>query len=178
MSLVQSPSVDCVPQRSGSTTTTTTTASTTTIALEFVPLFEGEEEQPTAVTTVDQPRLSSKRKLDDYGGPTYDDYDDEDNDVFAELVSVRMRKDEPNAVNSSFDSHPHPTATTATATATTAATTVEFSSRVSDAQSASDSAESTHSASPRLQFFIRMISEGKTRVIQAYPHDTVKSLHE
>uniref|UniRef100_A0A7N2R5F7 HECT-type E3 ubiquitin transferase n=1 Tax=Quercus lobata TaxID=97700 RepID=A0A7N2R5F7_QUELO len=45
-----------------------------------------------------------------------------------------MRKDEPNAVNSSFDSHPHPTATTATATATatatTAATTVEFSSRL------------------------------------------------
>ncbi|KAM3749161.1 hypothetical protein ACB098_05G161600 [Castanea mollissima] len=175
MSLVQSPSVDCVPQRSGSTTTTTTTATTTTtIALEFVPLFE---EQPATVTTVDQPRLSSKRKLDDYGGPTYDDYDDEDNDVFAELVSVRMRKDEPNAVNSSFDSHPHPT-TTATATAATAATTVEFSSRVSDAQSATDSAESTHSASPRLQFFIRMISEGKTRVIQAYPHDTVKSLHE
>ncbi|XP_050288327.1 E3 ubiquitin-protein ligase UPL5-like isoform X2 [Quercus robur] len=170
MSLDQSPSVDCVPQRSGSTTTTT--ASTTT-ALESVPLFEEEEEQPAGVTTVDQPRLLSKRKLDDYGGPTYDD---EDNDVFAELVSVRMRKDEPNAVNSSFDSHPHPTATTATAT--TAATTVESSSRVSDAQSATDSAESTHSESPRLQFFIRMISEGKTRVIQAYPHDTVKSLHE
>ncbi|KAM3749160.1 hypothetical protein ACB098_05G161500 [Castanea mollissima] len=54
----------------------------------------------------------------------------------------------------------------------------EFSSRVSDAQSATDSAEWTHSASPRLQIFIRMISEGKTRVIQAYPHDTVKSLHE
>ena len=118
MSLVQSPFVDCVLQRSGSTMTTTTTANTT-IALEFIPLFEEEEEQPAVVTIVDQPRLSLKCKLDDYGGPTYDDCDDEDNDVFAELVSIRMRKDEPNTVNSSFDSHPHPTATTATVTATT-----------------------------------------------------------
>ena len=159
MSLVQSPSVDCVPQCNGSTTTTTTTASTT-ITLEFVPLFEEEEEQLATVTTIDQLRLSSKCKLDDYGGPTYDD---EDNDVFTELVFVRMRKDEPNTINSSFESHPHPIAT-ATAIATTTVTTVELKSRVFDAQSATDSAESTHSASPCLQFFIRMISEGKTKV--------------
>ena len=163
MSLVQSPFVDCVLQRSGSTMTTTTTANTT-IALEFIPLFEEEEEQPAVVTIVDQPRLSLKCKLDDYGGPTYDDCDDEDNDVFAELVSIRMRKDEPNTVNSSFDSHPHPTATIATVTATTIATTVEFCSRVSDAQLATDLAESTQSASSCLQFFIRMISESKSRV--------------
>ncbi|GMY36712.1 E3 ubiquitin-protein ligase UPL5-like, partial [Fagus crenata] len=131
------------------------------------------EESAEAITTVDQPRVTSKRKLDDYGGPTFDDYDDEDDDVFADLVSVRMRKDEPNTVNSCSDSESHSISTASTTT------TLEFNSRVSDAQSAAtDSAESTQSVSPRLQFFIRMISEGKTRVIQAYPHDTVKSLHE
>ncbi|KAK7852563.1 4-coumarate--coa ligase-like 7 [Quercus suber] len=56
------------------------------------------------------------------------------------------------AANSSFNSHPHPTATTATTT--TAVTTTEFSSRVSNAQLATNLAESTHSTSPRLQFFI------------------------
>uniref|UniRef100_A0A7N2R3X8 AMP-dependent synthetase/ligase domain-containing protein n=1 Tax=Quercus lobata TaxID=97700 RepID=A0A7N2R3X8_QUELO len=49
-----------------------------------------------------------------------------------------------NAVNSSFVSHLHPTSTTTIAT--TAATTMEFNSRVSDAQSATNSVESTHSA--------------------------------
>jgi hypothetical protein len=106
MSLVQTSTVDCVPQRTGTTSTTTTTIN-------------------AIITAVDQPPLSSKRKLDDYG-------DDENDDVFSEFVSVRMRKDEPNPTQSSS----------------------------------------------RLQFFIRMISEGKTMVIQANTHDTVRSVHD
>lgn len=150
MSIVESPTtVDCVHQRSGSTTAVT--------------------------TTVDHHhRLSSKRKLDDYGGPTFDDFneDDEDNDaVFSDLVSVRMRKDGPNAVNSSLDGPPRP-----------ASAAPSEPSRVSDARSASHSKGSSQSESTRspsmLQFFIRMISEGNNLVIHACPHDTVKSLHE
>ncbi|KAB1200339.1 E3 ubiquitin-protein ligase UPL5 [Morella rubra] len=152
MSLVQTPNVDCVPQRGGPTTTTTTNA---------------------IIPTVDHPRLSSKRKLDDYGGPAFEDEDDENDAVFTELVSVRMRKDEPNAVHCSSDAQ-------SLAVVTTAAT-EQFSPRVPDARSASYAcstrAGSTRSES-RLQFFIRTIPDGKTRVIQAYSHDTVRSVHE
>ncbi|KAL6981301.1 HECT-type E3 ubiquitin transferase, partial [Sarracenia purpurea var. burkii] len=38
-------------------------------------------------------RLSSKRKLDEYGAT-------DDGDSSSDLISVRMRKDEPNAINS------------------------------------------------------------------------------
>jgi len=147
MSLVQTSTVDCVPQRTGTTSTTTTINA--------------------IITAVDQPRLSSKRKLDDYG-------DDETDDVFSEFVSVRMRKDEPNAVHSSSDAPSH-------AVTATNATTSQFNPRVPDARSASRACavqtELTQSAS-RLQFFIRMISEGKTMVIQANTHDTVRSVHD
>ncbi|XP_059437048.1 E3 ubiquitin-protein ligase UPL5-like [Corylus avellana] len=85
-----------------------------------------------------------------------------------------MRKDEPNAVHSSSDAPSH-------AVTATNATTSQFNPRVPDARSASRAcaaqAELTQSAS-RLQFFIRMISEGKTMVIQAYTDDTVRSVHE
>ncbi|PON33059.1 Ubiquitin [Parasponia andersonii] len=125
-------------------------------------------------------RSSSKRKLDDYGGPNFDDdYDregDDDNDdvFFSDLVSVRMRKDEPNAVHSSGDGRPFPSSA--------GSSLQQLDSRVSDAQSASygrssGRAESSRSPS-RLQFFIRMISESKNLVIEADAHDTVKSLHE
>ncbi|PON91379.1 Ubiquitin [Trema orientale] len=121
-------------------------------------------------------RSSSKRKLDDYGGPNFDD-DDEDYDRegdVSDLVSVRMRKDEPNAVHSSEDGRPFPSSA--------GSSSQQLDSRVSDAQSASYGRRSgragpTRSPS-RLQFFIRMISEGKNLVIEADAHDTVKSLHE
>ncbi|XP_057960742.1 E3 ubiquitin-protein ligase UPL5 isoform X2 [Malania oleifera] len=106
---------------------------------------------PTVDSSVDAAhhRLSSKRKLDDYGPP--------DDDASSDLVSVRMRKDcSPAAVNSSNhapDQVPRV--------------------RVSDARSAELSLPGS-----RLQFFVRMISEGNTIVIQANHTDTVRSLHE
>ncbi|XP_024017830.1 E3 ubiquitin-protein ligase UPL5 [Morus notabilis] len=123
-------------------------------------------------------RLSSKRKLDDYGGPNFDDYDDDDqeegdNAIFSDLVSVRMRKDELNAVNSSSDGSPCPFS---------AGTSQHLDSRVFDAQSASYGTSSSRPKSTRspssLQFFVRMLSEGYNLVIQADANDTVKSIHE
>lgn len=151
MSLVESAAtaVDCVHQRSG------------------------------AVDHHHHHRLSSKRKLDDYGGPNFDDYDEDDQEEgddagFSDLVSVRMRKNEPDAaVNSSLDGSPCPSS---------AGTSQHLDSRVSDAQSASFGTSSGRSKSSRspssLQFFVRMLSEGYNLVIQADANDSVKSLHE
>lgn len=89
---------------------------------------------------------SSKRKLDDYGPA---------DDGFLDLVSVRMRKGESNAVNSS--------------------------NGPSDRTSYSGVGARMSDARPvpcRLQFFVRMISEGNTLVVQANPDDTVESIHE
>ncbi|KAK9267267.1 hypothetical protein L1049_009689 [Liquidambar formosana] len=76
-----------------------------------------------------------------------------------------MRKDEPNAVHSSSN---------ATQSAVVQA-------RVPDVRSLSCTAfargQSSRSVS-RLQFFVRMISEGNTLVVQANSEDTVRSLHE
>ncbi|KAA8520187.1 hypothetical protein F0562_014443 [Nyssa sinensis] len=111
-------------------------------------------------------RLSSKRKLDDYG-PT------DDEDLSSDLVSVRMRKDEPNAVNSSTNriTPPHPTQQEQS----------HIEPRVSDARSASCSSStclgSTRSLSS-LQFFVRMLSQGNTLVLHANSQDSVKSIHE
>lgn len=104
---------------------------------------------------------SSKRKFDDYGS-IFDDDDD-----YAADFLVRMKKDELKAVNSS------------------AALAAKAPSRVSDARPeshasharAASQSESTRSAS-RLQFFVRMISKGNTVVMNAFPQDTVKSIHE
>ncbi|GFZ03289.1 ubiquitin protein ligase 5 [Actinidia rufa] len=94
-------------------------------------------------------RLSSKRKFDD-------------DDLSSELVSVRMRKDEPNAVNSSST---HQSL---------------VGPRVSDTRSTICSS-SSHSASirplSRLQFFVRTISKG-TLVLHANSGDTVESVHK
>ncbi|KAM1033624.1 hypothetical protein ACFX2I_037027 [Malus domestica] len=116
-----------------------------------------------------QHRLSSKRKLDDYGGPTFSD--DEDDAVISDLVHVRMRKDEPNAADSSSNgapTHPH-----------SSANSDALNSRVSNARPTSHG-ESAHSESTRsrtmLQFFIRTMSGGNNLVIQAYAQDKVKSL--
>ncbi|CAN6552646.1 unnamed protein product [Malus baccata var. baccata] len=116
-------------------------------------------------------RLSSKRKLDDYGGPTFSD--EEDDSLLSDLVHVRMRKDEPNAIDSSSNgvaNLPH-----------SSANSDALNPRVPNARSASHG-ESAHSESTRsrtmLQFFIRTMSGGNNLVIQAYAHDKVKSLHD
>ncbi|TQD86710.1 hypothetical protein C1H46_027733 [Malus baccata] len=116
-------------------------------------------------------RLSSKRKLDDYGGPTFSD--EEDDALLSDLVHVRMRKDEPNAIDSSSNgvaNLPH-----------SSANSDALNPRVPNARSASHG-ESAHSESTRsrtmLQFFIRTMSGGNNLVIQAYAHDKVKSLHD
>ncbi|PQQ00778.1 E3 ubiquitin-protein ligase UPL5 [Prunus yedoensis var. nudiflora] len=152
MSITGSPTtstVDCAYQRSDST------------ALAAV---------AAAVDQLHQ-RLSSKRKLDDYGGPTFSD--DEDDAVLSDLVHVRMRKDEPNAVDSSSNGAANPPHSSGN--------TDHLNSRVPNARSTSHG-ESTHPESTRsramLQFFIRTMSGGNNLVIQAYAHDTVKSLHE
>ncbi|KAL6197845.1 hypothetical protein ACLB2K_027638 [Fragaria x ananassa] len=119
-------------------------------------------------------RLSSKRKLDDYGGPTFSD--DEDDAVVSDLVHVRMRKDEPNAVDSSSNG-------AAGATQPPSSHLNSNSSRVPDVRSGTASpAESTRHELTRsrqmLQFFIKTISGGNTLVFQAHAHDSVQALHE
>ncbi|KAJ9185129.1 hypothetical protein P3X46_004791 [Hevea brasiliensis] len=113
-------------------------------------------------------RVSSKRKLDDYA-PSFEDDDDLD---FSELVSVRMRKDESLAVDSSSAGNNQSSSPSSSSL---------FDTRVSEAKSAHYSCSSplgpSRSAS-RLQFFIRMISDGNHIVIHANSDDTVKSLHE
>ncbi|KAJ4704038.1 E3 ubiquitin-protein ligase UPL5 [Melia azedarach] len=91
-----------------------------------------------------------KRKLDDYA-PNFD-ADDEGAET-SDLVSVRMRRDEPNAVHQSSDLN----GTVLEAIASEALTRI---------------------SRPGLQFFIRMMPEGNTMVIQANSSDTVKSIHE
>ncbi|KAF1890767.1 hypothetical protein Lal_00043147 [Lupinus albus] len=116
--------------------------------------------QTTTVDCAHNRNHSSKRKFDDYG-PIFD----EDDDYAADLL-VRMKKDKPEAVNSSSD-------------AAVMSTTVSV--RASDARSVSSRAcAALHSQSTRyesrLQFFVRMIS--KTVVMHAFPQDSVKSIHE
>ncbi|KAG6632954.1 hypothetical protein CIPAW_12G015000 [Carya illinoinensis] len=77
-----------------------------------------------------------------------------------------MRKEEPNAVHSSSDSQSRDFTSS----------TAPFNPRVPDARSASYSCSTR--TDYRLQFFIRMIPEGKTMVFQAYTRDTVRSVHD
>ncbi|KAL5769262.1 hypothetical protein ACOSP7_015821 [Xanthoceras sorbifolium] len=111
---------------------------------------------------------SAKRKLDDYA-PSVDS-EDEDAAV-ADLVPVRMRKD--------------------SASSAAAAEAVEQQQLLQqpeeevrahgesdDSQPESSSSRTVATSRPRVQFFIRMMSEGKTMVIQANANDTVKSIHE
>ncbi|XVE87679.1 hypothetical protein DITRI_Ditri19aG0007000 [Diplodiscus trichospermus] len=115
-------------------------------------------------------RLSSKRKFDDYGFA----FDDEQDDAAA-LVPVRMRKDDHLHHFHLQGSHPitavHPSSKGPASSLPT--------SRVNSRPSSSDASSSSATrSSSRLQFFIRMISGGKTLVFQANSEDTVKSLHE
>ncbi|KAJ4980956.1 hypothetical protein NE237_031793 [Protea cynaroides] len=109
-------------------------------------------------------RISSKRKLDDYGAS------DED---FSDLLR-RMKKDEDDAVNSSAGGDSRLGHTTTSVGGA-------FETRVSDAPSASCSRYAdagVGSSVSKLQFFVRSISGGNTIVIHACPDDSVKSVHE
>lgn len=112
------------------------------------------------------PCVSSKRKLDDYG-PNFDD-DDEDLQLF-DLVSVRMKKGETCAIDSSSDGR------------LAEGTSSDCEHRGFDAPSTSLAAETSPKPilSPyELQFFVRTISVGTTMVMLANINDTVMSLHE
>ncbi|KAH8506918.1 hypothetical protein H0E87_013652 [Populus deltoides] len=123
-------------------------------------------------STVDH-RVSSKRKLDDV----------DDNDaVFSDLISVRMRKDDTeSSTGNNQEQQQQPPSISSTN---------QLSTRVSDASTSSSStnfpssAMGTTTPSPlrrsqsKLQFFIRMISDATHVVINANSSDSVKSLHE
>ncbi|XP_022720694.1 E3 ubiquitin-protein ligase UPL5-like [Durio zibethinus] len=115
-------------------------------------------------------RLSSKRKFDDYA-LAFDD----DQDAEAPLVPVRMRKDDHHHHLHHQDSHPitavHPSSKDPASS---------FPGSLIDSRPSSSDAPSSSatSSSSRIQFFIRMISEGNTIVVHANSEDTVKSLHE
>ncbi|CAK7345038.1 unnamed protein product [Dovyalis caffra] len=121
-------------------------------------------------STVDH-RVSSKRKLDDV----------DDNDaVFSDLISVRMRKNDTESSTGHNQQQPP-----------SISSTNQLSTRVSDASTSSSSTNFPSSSSALgttpsplrrsqsgLQFFIRMISDGTHIVINANSSDSVKSLHE
>ncbi|KAG4401421.1 hypothetical protein GLYMA_07G265600v4 [Glycine max] len=90
----------------------------------------------------------------DHRHPSKRKFDDEDDEDFSDLVCVRMRKDEAKAVNSWSASS---------------------SSSSSDAGGCSSLQQQQRS---HIQFFVRMMSAGNTIVMQAFPEDTVKSIHE
>ncbi|KAJ6779082.1 HECT DOMAIN UBIQUITIN-PROTEIN LIGASE [Salix koriyanagi] len=114
-------------------------------------------------STVDH-RGSSKRKLDDV-----DDHDA----VFSDLISVRMRKDD--TESSTCNNLQQPPSISSTN---------QLPTRVSEASTSSSTTDFPSTPSPlcrsqsRLQFFIRMISDGTHIVITANLTDLVKSLHE
>ncbi|KAJ8759824.1 hypothetical protein K2173_009925 [Erythroxylum novogranatense] len=98
----------------------------------------------------------AKRKLDDYGT----DYDD------AEIIAaVRMRKEE------SFSAAVSPPSSSR-------CWSLVQSSRVSDSKSAATWSTSSSRSGRRVQFFIRLLSEGRHIVVHANKDDTVKSVHE
>ena len=112
------------------------------------------------------PCVSSKRKLDDYAASLDDE--DEDAPLF-DLISIRMKKDETSAIDSSFDGR------------LGEGTSSDFEYRGFDDSETSMAAET----SPKpilppheLQFFVRTMSVGNTMVMLANTNDTVMSLHE
>ncbi|XP_010270135.1 PREDICTED: E3 ubiquitin-protein ligase UPL5-like [Nelumbo nucifera] len=114
-------------------------------------------------------RISSKRKFDDYGSS------DED---FCDLVSVRMKRDEADVVNSSGVENETRLSPSGKADDESSG----LGTRVSDARSAScsssSSAEDMEGSVSRLHFFVRMISGGNTIVLHANSGDSVESVHE
>ncbi|XAR53849.1 Ubiquitin--protein ligase [Bertholletia excelsa] len=111
-------------------------------------------------------RLPSKRKLDDYAPRDDTDDDDDDDDFSSDLISVRMRKEESavNSVSANQITPHHPNG---------AQEPSHVEHRGSDAQSTP-----CLRSLPKLQFFVRMMSEGNTLVLHANSEDTVMSIHE
>nr|XP_027085814.1 E3 ubiquitin-protein ligase UPL5-like isoform X1 [Coffea arabica] len=126
---------------------------------------------------------SIKRKLDDFHSDS-DDSDDDDlfslgNSFFPALA--RMRKDH---LAPSFTcprpllpSQPSRSSSPSSSESSAAAV---ASSDEDDSSGGGSSASSSSSSffAPGLQFFVRMLSGGKTLVIHADPSDSVKSVHE
>ncbi|XP_052182439.1 E3 ubiquitin-protein ligase UPL5-like [Diospyros lotus] len=104
-----------------------------------------------SMDSVDE-RTSSKRKLDNYAG---------EDDFSSNFVSVRLRRDENDAVNTTCACPTDPPL---------------VDSMVSDAYSGRCVSPSGSLYS--LQFFVRMLSEGKTLVLRANPNDTIKMVLE
>ncbi|KAJ6408551.1 hypothetical protein OIU84_011804 [Salix udensis] len=125
-------------------------------------------------STVDH-RVSSKRKLDDV----------EDNDaVFSDLISVRMRKDDTESSTGNNQEQQQTPCISSTNQLSTRVSDASTSTSSSSTSFSSSSAMGTTTPSPlrrsqsRLQFFMRMISDGTHLVINANSSDSVKSLHE
>ncbi|KAE8686367.1 putative F-box family protein [Hibiscus syriacus] len=128
--------------------------------------FAAVDELPNGYETH---RLSSKRKFDDYAFAFDDDQED---DGEGTLVPVRMRKDD----LTHQGAHPI-TAVHHSSKAPASSSASVVDSRPSSSSDVASSS-STACSSSRLQFFVRMISEGKTIVVQANSEDTVESLHQ
>eukprot|EP00262_Sarcandra_glabra_P007389 TRINITY_DN20151_c0_g1_i1.p1 TRINITY_DN20151_c0_g1~~TRINITY_DN20151_c0_g1_i1.p1 ORF type:complete len:878 (-),score=86.91 TRINITY_DN20151_c0_g1_i1:586-3219(-) len=112
-----------------------------------------EISSPNSTATIDRvqhrlDRISSKRKLDDYG-PSDDD--------LSSFPPVRMKKDDPIPAVDSYNGTKD----------------TDFGTRVSVPRSVHCT-----SSNPTLHFFVRMISGGNTVVIHANRDDTVESVHE
>ncbi|XP_047307812.1 E3 ubiquitin-protein ligase UPL5-like [Impatiens glandulifera] len=127
-------------------------------------------------------RISSKRKLDDYGPA------DEDA-LSSDLVTVRMRKDESNAVDSSDkqqqNSPPLPPLLLQLSQLEPRAFDARLptcsSNHSPQQQQQQQDPPSNHSLPPvssRIQFFVRMIPRGNTLVLHGNSDDTVKSVHQ
>ncbi|KAK4270971.1 hypothetical protein QN277_019734 [Acacia crassicarpa] len=109
----------------------------------------------------DHHRAPSKRKFDDFTAAFSDD--GENLGDFRDLVSARMRKDEPKAENScnfqTFNGSPLDVVGT----------------RIpGTASNACSSRSESSGAWSKLHFFIRLMSEGKTMVLEACPKDTLQ----
>ncbi|XP_010252668.1 PREDICTED: E3 ubiquitin-protein ligase UPL5-like isoform X2 [Nelumbo nucifera] len=114
-------------------------------------------------------RISSKRKLDDYG-PCDDDFSDL-------VVSARMKKDEINAVYSSGVEESRLSHSLKGNDDYGDARNGVYHS-LSEPCSSSSSVGEMEGSSSRLHFFVRMISGGNTIVIHANSEDSVESVHE
>ncbi|XP_042514494.1 E3 ubiquitin-protein ligase UPL5 isoform X2 [Macadamia integrifolia] len=109
-------------------------------------------------------RISSKRKLDDYGASEEDSSD----------LLRRMKKDEADAVNSSAGMDARLGYIT---TSVGGGNESDFSDASSVSCNCSTDA-GVGSSVYRLQFFVRPFSGGNTIIIHASPDDSVKSVHE
>ncbi|KAF8414199.1 hypothetical protein HHK36_002199 [Tetracentron sinense] len=110
-------------------------------------------------------RITSKRKFDDFGSS---------DEEIIDFVSVRMKKDEPDAVNSSGGEEGR-------LGQSGKGDESDVGTRVSDARSvpcSSSSGGEVKRSKSRLHFFVRMISGGNTIVIHANSEDSVESVHE